>query len=105
MSASLKLPVRMSVQDFLAWEPGDGRPYELVDGQPRAMAPEGTIYGLLQARLAARLTAHLDRTQPSCSAVVAPGVVPHLLSAHNVRIPDLGVTCAPTAECRLAQTD
>ena len=24
-----------------------------------------------------------------------PGVVPHLLSAHNVRVPDLAVTCSP----------
>lgn len=24
-----------------------------------------------------------------------PGVIRRLLSAHNVRIPDLGVTCAP----------
>ena len=25
-----------------------------------------------------------------------PGVVPHLLSDHNVRVPDLAVTCAPS---------
>jgi Uma2 family endonuclease len=26
---------------------------------------------------------------------VAPGVLPQLLSAHNVRVPDLAVTCSP----------
>ena len=32
MAAFAKIPVRMSVQDFLAREPGDGLRYELVDG-------------------------------------------------------------------------
>jgi Uma2 family endonuclease len=95
MSASAKLPLRMSIRDFLSWEPGDGQRYELVDGLPRAMAPAGTIHGFLQGRLAAALTAHLDRTRPSCSVIVTPGVIPRLLSAHNLRVPDLGVTCAP----------
>ena len=95
MSATAKLPLRMSVQDFLSWEPGDGQRYELVDGLPRAMAPAGTIHGFLQGRLAALLTAHLDRSRSPCSVIVTPGVIPRLLSAHNVRVPDLGVTCAP----------
>ena len=25
----------MSVQDFLSWNPGDGRRWQLVDGEPR----------------------------------------------------------------------
>ena len=95
MSATAKFPLRMSVQDFLSWEPGDGQCYELVDGLPRSMAPASPIHGFLQGRLAAVLTAHLDRSRPSCAVIVAPGVTPRLLSAHNVRIPDLGVTCAP----------
>jgi Uma2 family endonuclease len=94
MVALPKLATRMSVRDFLAWEPGDGLRYELVDGEPRAMAPAGTIHGFLQGRLAALLNAHLDRDKRRCSVVVAPGVVPHVLSAHNVRVPDLGVTCS-----------
>ncbi len=95
MVALPKLAARMSVRDFLAWEPADGLRYELVDGEPRAMAPAGTIHGFLQGRLAALLTAYLDRDERRCSVVVAPGVIPHLLSAHNVRVPDLGVTCSP----------
>jgi Uma2 family endonuclease len=85
----------MQVRDFLTWEPDDGLRYELADGEPRAMAPPGTIHGFLQGRLATFLNAHLDRDARPCSVVVTPGVIPHLLSAHNVRVPDLGVTCSP----------
>src|SRR5215470_18165644 len=38
---------------------------------------------------------HLDRENSPCSLVVEPGVVPHLLSDYNVRVPDLAVTCTP----------
>ena len=95
MVALAKVSVRMSVRDFLAWEPGDGLRYELVDGEPRAMAPASPVHGLLQGRLATLITEHLDRNKRACSLVVAPGVIPQLLSAHNVREPDLGVTCSP----------
>jgi Uma2 family endonuclease len=95
MSTSLKTDVLVPVGEFLAWQPDDGRRYELVDGQPIAMAPAGIVHGALQARLAALISSHLDRAHPGCSVVVTPGVSPHMLSAHNFRIPDLGVTCSP----------
>ena len=85
----------MSVRDFHAWEPGDGVRYELVDGEPRAMAPASPVHGLLQGRLTALITDHLNRNKSGCSLVVAPGVIPQLLSAHNVWEADLGVTCSP----------
>jgi Uma2 family endonuclease len=95
MSATVKIPVRMSVRDFLAWDPGDGLPYELVDGMPRAMAPAGTIHGFLQNELGSLIRNHLREQRPGCEILANPGVIPHLLSAHNVRIPDLGATCSP----------
>jgi Uma2 family endonuclease len=90
-----KIPVRMSVQEFLNWDSGDALKYELVDGEPRAMAPANRTHGILQGRLATVINNHLDREQRPCSLVVEPGVVPRLLSDHNVRVPDLAVTCAP----------
>ena len=105
MTVLAKLPARMSVREFLDWESGDDLRYELVDGEPRAMAPASTMHGFLQGRLASLLNAHLDREKPSCSVVVAPGVVPHLMSAHNVRVPDLGVTCSPLAPGQAALPD
>jgi Uma2 family endonuclease len=95
MSAFLKLPVWMSVRDFLAWEPGDAQRYELVDGQPRAMAPAGTIHGFLQNELGSLIRNHLREHRRGCEVLANPGVIPGLLSTHNVRIPDLGVTCSP----------
>ena len=53
MSASLKLPVWMSVRDFLAWEPGDGQRYELVDGSGLWLV--GSEPGLPSLDLANRL--------------------------------------------------
>ncbi len=87
----------MSVRDFLSFEPRDGLRYELVDGEPRAMAPTSTVHGYLQNELGRRIGNHLRAHRPGCHVIANPGVVPHLLSAHNFRIPDLGVTCAPVA--------
>jgi Uma2 family endonuclease len=95
MAVLAKIPVRMSVEEFLNWDPGDTLKYELVDGEPRAMAPANRTQGILQGRLATLINNHLDRDQRPCSVVVEPGVVPRLLSDHNLRVPDLAVTCAP----------
>ncbi|MEO8715313.1 MAG: Uma2 family endonuclease [Acetobacteraceae bacterium] len=85
----------MSVEEFLDWDSGDFLKYELVDGEPRAMAPARPTHGVLQGRLATFINIHLDRENSACRLVVEPGVVPRILPDHNVRIPDLAVTCAP----------
>ena len=85
----------MSIRDFLTWEPGDGSRYQLIDGEPHAMAPPSTVHGLLQSELGRRIGNHLQERGAGCEVLANPGVVPHMLSAYNVRVPDLGVTCAP----------
>jgi Uma2 family endonuclease len=97
MSALAKLPIHMSVQEFIHWEPGDGMHYELVDGEPRAMAPASTVDAFLQNEFGGLIRNHLREHNSQCEVLANPGVIPHLLSAHNVRIPDLGVTCSPLA--------
>jgi len=47
VSAVARLPIRDPALDFLGWESGDGMRYELVDGEPRVMAPAGTIHAFL----------------------------------------------------------
>lgn len=94
MSASAKFPLYMSAHDFLGWEPGNGQRYELVDGEPRAMAPASTIHAFLQNELGRLIGNHLRERRTGCEVLANPGVVPRLLSAHNVRVPDLGVTCS-----------
>jgi Uma2 family endonuclease len=83
---------------------GDALKYELVDGEPRAMVPANRTHGILQSRLATLINNHLHREKRPCNLVVEPGVVPRLLPDHNVRVPDLAVTCTPyqTEEAVLA---
>ncbi len=95
MVALANIPIRMTISDFLAWEPRDGGRYELVDGEPRAMAPAGTIHAFLQNELGSIIRNHLLEGDIGCEVLANPGVIPRLMSAHNVRIPDLGVTCSP----------
>lgn len=94
MVALAKIPMHMSIQEFLAWGPGDGHAWQLVDGVPQAMAPASRTHGTLQGELGSLIRNHLrDRGSP-CTLVVTPGVVPHVQSSHNMRVPDLAVTCS-----------
>jgi len=95
MAVAAKVPVRMTVDEFLKWDSEDGYRYELVDGEPRAMAPASTLHGFLQNELGRLVGNHLREKAPDCEVVANPGVIPRLLSEHNVRIPDLAVTCSP----------
>ena len=95
MSQAAKIPVRMSVDEFLAWEPGDGRAWQLVDGEPQAMSPASVPHGILQTTLGALLFNHFNAQGSPCVAVTAPGVTPHVQASHNMRVPDLAVTCSP----------
>src|ERR1700730_8164982 len=94
---AVKIPGRMTVDEFLKWDSEDGRRYELVDGEPRAMAPASAIHGFLQNELGRLIGNHLRDKATGCEVVANPGVVPRLLSAHNVRISDLAVACSPLA--------
>jgi Uma2 family endonuclease len=93
MVALAKVPIRMSVDEFLNWDSSDFLTYELVDGEPRAMAPTNRTHGALQSELASLIRNHLRAKGSPCDVVIAPGVIPHLFSEHNMRIPDFGVTC------------
>jgi len=93
MSALPKLALsRITVEEFLDW-PGDGtgRKFQLIDGEPQAMAPASSTHGRIQATLARLLGNHLAGS--GCYVAVAPGVVPRVRSEANMRIPDLAVSC------------
>ena len=85
----------MSVDEFLAWEPGDGRAWQLVDGEPQAMAPASITHGTVQSELGRLIGNRLAAQGSPCTVVTTPGVVPHVNAGHNMRIPDLAVTCSP----------
>jgi Uma2 family endonuclease len=93
MAALPKLaPSRMTVDEFLDW-PGDGsgQKFELVDGEPRAMAPASVPHGIIQANIAGILRTHLIGSR--CYVVVEPGIIPQVRSDANMRVPDLAVSC------------
>jgi len=90
-------PARMTVAEFIDWDTGDtsGAGWQLIDGEPVAMAPASQPHGALVIELARLLANHLlDKGSP-CRVVGEPGIVPHVRAAQNFRIPDLGVTCSP----------
>ena len=62
MSTALKLPPRMTVAEFLEWEPDDrsGALWQLRDGEPEMMAPASDRARLYpRSELAFLIIAHL----------------------------------------------
>ena len=105
MDAAVQTPGLMTLAEFLAWDAPPGRRWQLVDGEPRAMAPGNETHGTIQATLIALLWTHLRASRPDCRVVSEPGIVPKVGSDDNYRIPDLLVTCAPNQRGRLIVPD
>jgi Uma2 family endonuclease len=91
MIALAKATAPMTLRDFLAGEAPYEARWELVEGQPMAMAPATRTHAAIQAELG-RLIANalLEKGSP-CSVLVNPGIVPRVRSDANFRVPDLGV--------------
>jgi Uma2 family endonuclease len=107
MVAQPKLgPSRMTVAEFLDWEGDDtDSKFELVDGEPQAMAPASGTHGTMQITIGSILRAHLRAHRPGCRVAAEPGIVPRVLASANVRIPDLAVTCVPNVATERALPD
>jgi len=91
----------MTLDEFLSWDPHDrsGRTWQLLDGEPVAMAPGNDTQGSLQAEIARLFGNHLLEQRSACRVVTEPGIVPRVRANRNYRVPDLGVTCAsPTRD-------
>jgi Uma2 family endonuclease len=87
----------MAVAEFADWDNGDqsGRAWQLVDGEPVAMAPATQAHGAILNELGRLLGNHLVEQGSLCRVIAQPGVVPRARANENFRIPDLGVTCSP----------
>jgi Uma2 family endonuclease len=105
MIAAAKIPLRLSVAEFLAWDPADGRHWQLVDGEPQAMAPTNRTQCGLQGELGRLIGNHLVDQRSPCVILPTPGVIPHIRSNYNFRIPDLAVTCSGYEAEESALTD
>jgi Uma2 family endonuclease len=97
MVAIQKVPHRMTVAEFLDWNPegGTGALWQLRDGEPEMMAPASDAHGSIQSELLRLIENHLVSRGSGCRSVVTPGVVPRVRSDRNMLIPDLGITCSP----------
>lgn len=98
MSGALKHPpTRMTLDEFLAWDSGDytGLRWQLVDGEPVAMAPARQNHGAIQSELGRLIGNHLAEQGSPCRVITEGGIIPRVRANENWRIPDLGVTCEP----------
>jgi Uma2 family endonuclease len=84
---------RMSLEEFLGWNDGTERRYELIGGFPVAMAPPGVVHGELVARIARHLENALAGRRP-CRASVEAGIL-HPERADSFFVADVAATCAP----------
>jgi len=98
-----KAPHHMTVDEFVAWT-GDGR-WQLIDGEPRAMAPANATHGIIRTNIGYTLTRHLRGAGSRCRAATEPAIVPRIRSRSNVRVPDVAVTCTSIDAGQLALPD
>jgi Uma2 family endonuclease len=99
------MPLVMTVSEFLAWNAPPGSRWQLVDGEPRSMAPVSRTRNAIQGELGRLIGNHLVELASHCSVLPTPGVMPRVRSESNFRIPDLAVTCSPYREEEYALTD
>jgi Uma2 family endonuclease len=91
----------MTLAEFLDWDDGTDRRYELIDGVPVAMAPALPRHGRLKNRLGAFFEARLT---PPCAAYPEAGIrLPH--KADSYYVADLAVICDPVDLDRPYETD
>ncbi|HEX6111926.1 MAG TPA: Uma2 family endonuclease [Geminicoccaceae bacterium] len=81
----------MTLAEFLQWDDGTDRRYQLLDGLAMMMAPSLEAHGELAAALAAETRA---RVKPSRRVISEAGIaIPERADTYYVA--DLAVTCAP----------
>jgi Uma2 family endonuclease len=94
--AIARVPGFMTVDEFLNWDSPGGYLWQLVDGEPIAMAPPAPLHGAIQGETARLLGNHLIELGRPCSVIITPGVIPRFRPDRNFMVPDLAVTCAST---------
>ena len=82
---------RMTLGEFLRWEDGTDTRYELLAGQPMAIAPPAPPHGFLAARLCARIEGALQSRRP-CMVQIEAGIA-RPDRDDTCYVADLAVTC------------
>jgi Uma2 family endonuclease len=83
----------LTVAEFLDWDSGDDRRYELVDGVPVALAAPSPAHGILVGNVVRRIGEVLD-SRPPCT-VRTEVAIPPVDRDDTCHQADLAVTCRP----------
>jgi Uma2 family endonuclease len=84
---------RWRLEEFLAFDDGTDRRYELFDGEIVAMAPPARAHGTLVSRLARVIG---NALRPPCEVIAEAGIIPPERTDTYYQA-DLAVTCTPGA--------
>jgi hypothetical protein len=70
-------PARMTLAEFLDWTPpeGTGAAYQLIDGEPVAVAPASLNHAFLVAEIARLIGNHLVDAGSVYNVMMQPGIV------------------------------
>ncbi|MBV9551543.1 MAG: Uma2 family endonuclease, partial [Alphaproteobacteria bacterium] len=93
----------MVLDEFLRWDDGTERHYELIAGFPVAMAPPAEAHRILSMRLGSRIDAALVARRP-CNAQTEAGVI-RADRADTYFEADIAATCASNEAGRQAIRD
>lgn len=85
----------MSLGEFLCWDDGSDRHFELIDGFPVAMVPPARAHGMLCARLAGLIDAGLRSRRP-CAAQTEAGIASPDRD-DSFYVADIAVSCGRTS--------
>ena len=95
MSEAVKIPLLLDVAAFLDWDAPEPGLWQLVDGEPHAMAPASLPHNSILFETGRLIGNHFVARGSPCRVIPTPGVIPRVRADRNFRIPDLGVTCSP----------
>ncbi|HEY0837314.1 MAG TPA: Uma2 family endonuclease [Azospirillum sp.] len=85
---------RMTVEEFLVWDDGTDTRYELIRGEPVAMAPPGGPHSALAGALTVRIGVRL---RPPCRIYSEAGI--RFADRNDLYFQaDIAVSCRPLAE-------
>ena len=103
MPGNAALDLRMTVDEFLVWESGDDRRYQLIDGVIQMMAPCSAAHSALISRLSRLIDTALDAL-PRCRVGAEAGIWPPD-SRDRYFVADLAVTCIPHERGQIPTSD
>jgi hypothetical protein len=96
-------PYRTKIAELLTWDFGGpmAHAWQLINGEPVAMAPASGDHGTFQWALTSLSRPHLTAPVSRRRAVIEPEIIPRGGSDRNYRIPDIGITGAPHSDSQI----